>query len=214
MLHWPVRYGAWLDPQPGPVGVSTVTVSVHRLQALNTSDWSKSHLEDLWYHGVEIEIGTGPDSRLVRGVVDSIGFTKGAPNTPASGACTMSKGPDAMPTPERLSKPFVLDHGGEVLEPVLPSQHPVMPADSAWTESAAKEPFENYRLILARYFSKYPAQVGPGGSLTPLNSGELDWVVYSSPISASNSWVRRLGLDVYDALNGNAIGSVGWSPGP
>src|SRR5882757_8704956 len=45
------------------------------------------------------------------------------------------------------------------------------------------DPFERYRLILARYSAKFPANLNKDGSLTPADQKELAWIVYSTPTS-------------------------------
>jgi hypothetical protein len=210
----PARYGVWLFPSTSPGTGPTVVISGERVVEEDPNGSGESYLGDYWLHDVYIEVGIGPDPQLVQEIVHSIGFTRGLPNTAAAGTCAMSKDPDAMPTPERLSKPLVLDRGSEELKPPSPVQHAVMTASSAWTQSEPKQPYEHYRLILARFFAQYPAQMGPGGSSTPLNDGQLDWVVYSSPISASIQGCGSWGLDVFDATTGQGVESDGWSPGP
>jgi hypothetical protein len=206
----PALYGVWLYPSASPYeGMPTTLSSGQRVVEDDSSDWAASHLEGLWIHGVYVEIGIGPDAQLVKEIVHSIGFKKGIPNTRASGVCEMSNDPNAMPTPERLSKRLVLDHGSEVLEPPFPTQHAVMSASSAWVQADPKEPYEHYRLILARFFAQYPA----AGS-TPMNDGQLDWLIYASPISSSIQGCGGWGLDVFDATTGQGVESDGWSPGP
>jgi hypothetical protein len=101
----PARYGAWVYPSGSPDGGGpTINISDHKVAEVYPSYWSESRVEDLWYHGVEIEVGMGPDAHLVQQIVHSIGFKRGIPNTRSSGVCGTQAHPDAMPFPERLSR--------------------------------------------------------------------------------------------------------------
>ena len=199
----PVRYGVWLYPNsPTSDGPSFVTFNNRPVD------------EDLWLHGVLIEIGLGPDTQLVKEIVGSIGFKKGTPNTRASGVCGMQARPGVMPTPERLASPLVLEQGEVTLDPPLPSDESAVSAATVWNESGPKQPYERYRLILARYSATLPARKNANGSFTPLNHNELSWVVYAAPYSATIAGCGGWGMDVYDAHSGEQVISSGWAPGP
>jgi hypothetical protein len=203
----PALYGVWLYPNRGGPGMGIVTPD-QRLVEVEPSYWSESHIEDLWYRGVEIEVGIGPDPQLVQEIVHSIGFKKGVANTRAAGACGMQSDPGAMPTPERLSQPLVLDDGDEVLDPAPASQQPTVSAQRVWEEDPAKWPYERYSLIFALFSAKYPAASSPRGWV-PSFHDDLAWVIYSVPITPTQG-CGASGLDVYSATSGQDLESVGW----
>jgi hypothetical protein len=209
------RDGVWLQPGSPPSDARPARTASGQvvLQERPRASWP---LLQLWYHRVFIQIGIGPDPVLARSIFDSIGFKAGAPDTKAAGACARSARPQVMPRPERLTRRLVIDQGDITLAPPLRSDQPVMPAAQAWAQSllsSQKNPFERYRLILARYSSKYPATPNPDGSYTPENTNVLAWVVYAAPYGAvpgCGGW----GADAFDAGTGQEIDSSGWSPGP
>ncbi|MGH3185301.1 MAG: hypothetical protein ACRDOE_25825, partial [Streptosporangiaceae bacterium] len=167
----------------------------------------------LWFHEVQIEIGIGPDPSVATAILDSIGFIPGTPDTPAAGVCERSANPDAMPTPERLAQPLMLDQGGVTLDPPAPTDQAIMTASQAWSQGGPKSPFQKHRLLLTRYSARLPARVNSNGSLTPENQNELAWVIYSVPfsmIAGCAGW----SLDMFDARTGQAQISSGYTPGP
>jgi hypothetical protein len=206
----PALYGVWLYPSSPPYGGQPTTNLIPGKRAFESdpSDWAESRLEDLLYHGVEIEVGIGRDTRLVQDIVHSIGFTRGVPNTLAAGACKMSTNADTMPSPERLSTPLVLDDGDEVLNPVPHPLQPTVSPDQVWRKDSAKWPYERYRVIFALLSAKYPATPGPNG-LVPTYHDVPAWVIYSSPISPIEG-CGMSALDVYSAANAQELESAGW----
>lgn len=200
-------YGTWLFPNRRGPGMGSV-IAVHGLVEIDPSSWPASHVESLWYKGVEIEIGIGPDARFVQEIVSSIGFTPGTPNTPASGTCRMQAHPARMPAPGRPSQHLAFDDGEEVLDPVPLEQKPTTSAEHVWDDSGLKEPYERYRLFFALFSAKYPAVSGPSGWVSSFHH-IVAWVIYSAPISpipGCGEW----GLDVYSATNGQALENVEW----
>ena len=183
---------------------------------LEEATGSDSHYMLLWYHQVFVQIGIGPDPSTAQAIFDSIGFTPGAPDTPAAGVCQRSANPGVMPTPERLVEPLVLDGGNITLNPPASSDRAVISAAEAWSKSGPKESFERYRLMLTRYSAKFPARQNPDGSLTPLNQDELAWVIYSVPYSPTIAGCGDWGVTVFDAASGQGqeLISSGYSPGP
>jgi hypothetical protein len=166
----------------------------------------------MWLHGVDIRIGVGPDTQVLHGILDSIGYSPGMPDTPASGTCAQMTDPTAMPTPERLATTLVLEQGDITLAPPLPSDDPTMSPQEAWKESGPDQWFEHYRLILSRFTSKFPATTGPDG-LTPLEQNVLTWVIYAAP-NTPTSGCGGCGVVAYDAHTGKNIDSEGYGPGP
>ena len=169
----------------------------------------------LWYHQVLIEIGIGPDKSIAKAIFDSIGFTPDSPDTSAAGVCARSDHPDAMPTPERLTEQLVLEDGNVTLDPPAPTDQPNISAAEAWKASGqTMVSFERYRLILARYSAKFPADQNPDGSLTPVDQHVLAWIIYSTPTSPTIPGCGAWGLNVSNALTGKGIGSSAYGPGP
>jgi hypothetical protein len=168
----------------------------------------------LWDHKVSIEIGGGPNPKLANKILDSVGYSRGAPDTPAAEVCARSTDPNAMPTPERLTKRLVLDRGNVTLDPLPGSDRVAIGAAHVWTESGPKQSFEGYRLILALYSSKLPARVGPNGSLTPTLQVVPAWVIYSAPNTQNIAGCGLWGVDVFDALTGSPLITSGYAPGP
>jgi hypothetical protein len=172
-----------------------------------------AHFTLAWYHDVEIEIGVGHDPRIAQAIFDSIGFSRKMPDTPALDVCVQSPDSNVMPMPERLTEPLVLNSGNVTLDPPAPSDQAIMTAAQAWSESGSKYPFEQYRLILARYSASLPARQNPNGSLTPISQNVLSWVIYLSPYSPTIAGCGGWGVIVFDAHTGQALIDHGWEPG-
>ncbi len=210
----PARDGVWLQPGTAPAGASSIVTASGRVVADEGPALLGTEIESLWYHGVSVEVGIGPDPSVARDVVDSIGFTAGVPDTAAAGVCARSRTPGAMPRPHRLAGRLVLERGDITLDPPTPADAATMTAPEAWNDSGPKEWFERYRLILARYSGKFPARLNPDGSFTPEYRNELAWVVYRSPTSPAIAGCGGWGVVAFDARSGQEIGDEGWSPGP
>jgi hypothetical protein len=119
-----------------------------------------------------------------------------------------------MPTPERLTTPLVLERGDITLDPPAPSERPVVSAAQVWNEGGPKQTFERYRLLLALYSSKFPAQLGPNGSFTPTFQRDLAWVIYSEPRTPKIAGCGTWGVAVFNPATGQPLGSQGYAPGP
>jgi len=209
------RDGVWLQPGDAPPDATPVPTSSGQTVLVEAAQ-SSNRYRLFWYHQVLVEIGIGSDPSTAQAIFDSIGFTPGAADTPAAGVCGRSAHPDAMPTPERLVAPLVLDDGDVTLNPPASSDRAVMSAVQAWSKSGPKEAFERYRLILTRYSAKFPARQNPDGSVTPLSQNELSWVIYSVPYGPTITGCGGWGLTVFDATTGEGgeLISSGYSPGP
>jgi hypothetical protein len=209
----PSRDGVWLQSgMPPSTGTEPVTTPAGRSLLEALPDSSSSDVEELWYHGVDIRIGVGPDPHASRAILESIGYTGGAPDTPASGVCARTTDPTIMPTPERLTTTLELERGAITLAPPLASDAATTSPQQVWKESGPDQWFEHYYLILARFTSKFPATVGPNG-LTPLEQNVLAWVTYSvpnTPTSGCGGW----GVLAYDAHTGKNIEDESYGPGP
>jgi len=209
------RDGVWLQQGSSPSDARPVTTASGKVVLEGNPGWG-GPLKQLWYHRVLVEIGIGPDPAVARAIFNSVGFTPHSPDSRAAGMCARSASPGSMPAPGRLARRLVLDQGDVTLNPPLPSDQPALSAARAWSaaqawnESGPWEFFSRYRLILARYSSRFPARQNPGGSLTPLNHNELAWVIYSRPYSATIAGCGGWGLVVFDARNGQMIGSSSW----
>ena len=205
--HGP-RDGAWLRPGNRPPDWRTVaTASGHRV--LEQDRATGDSLEVLWYHGVLVDIGIGPDPATAMAISESIGYAPDAPDTVATGACARSADPPTMPVPERLATPLVLHDGDITLAPPLPSDQPTISAEDAWHEARQAATFERHRLILARYSARFPAHQNPDGSLTPINHNLFAWVIYSSPYTAIAGCGQNTVM-VVDPRSGTMIGGGGW----
>jgi hypothetical protein len=210
------RDGVWLQPGTAPSDARPVRTKTGSV-LLEERPVPGRPLMLLWYHRVFILVGIGPDPAVARSIVNSIGARPGTPDTRAAGVCPRSAGPQGMPQPERLTRRLVVDQGDITLAPPRRSDRPVMTAAQAWAQSAQsspKSPFERYRLILARYSSKFPARPNSNGSYTPMNTDVLAWAVYAMPYGAAIPGCGWWGLDTFDASTGEEIGSDGWWPGP
>ena len=207
------RDGVWLrSGTPPSTGVVPVITPAGQSLLEAPPDSTSSDVEELWYHGVDIQIGIGPDPNVARAILDSIGYSQGLPDSYASGVCARTNDPTVMPTPERLSTTLVLEQGDITLAPPLPSDGATMSPEEAWKKSGPDQWFEHSRLILARFSSKFPATMGPNG-LTPLEQNVLAWVIYSMPntqISGCGGW----GVLAYDAQTGENVADEGYGPGP
>lgn len=206
----PARDGVWLQPGSPPPDTQRVTTSMNQI----VREQNAPRFKYVWYHDVLVQIGIDRDPKLASAILDSIGFTLGMPDTPTLDVCALSQDPNAMPTPERLIEPLVLNSGNVILDPPAPSDQAIMTATKAWNESGPKNPYEQYRLILARYSARLPASQSPNGSLTPFSQNVLSWVIYLSPSSPTIAGCGGWGVTVFNAHTGQAITSSGWYRGP
>lgn len=209
--HPPKRYGVWLQAEAAPSGTRLRTSSG---QVVLEEGPTNGTVNSYWYHGVLVEIGNGPDPKAATALLNSIGFTPHAVDTRAEDQCVFSAHPNAMPIPERLTKPLIFDQGQVTLDPAPLSAHPVVSASTVWKRTLPEEPFERPRLIFALYSAKLPAKLNANGSLTPLDQNVLAWVVYSVPRSPKTPGCGGWGDTVFDATTGQQLISSGWSPGP
>jgi hypothetical protein len=207
------RDGVWLQSgdQPGDARRSTTSSGAVVFQ--DTAGW-KGSIKYVWYRGVSLTIGIGPDVRVAESILDSIGFTPGAPDTPAAGRCARIDHPNSMPEPERLTTRLVLEHGNSTLDPPLPSDRAVMTAAQAWTAAGTRPDFEHARLVLARYSATLPATQHADGSLTPDHQNQLMWIVLSAPNSPDVQGCGMWGYHLFDARTGQDLESAGYTPGP
>jgi hypothetical protein len=211
----PARDGAWLRPEgtPAPPDAHPVTTTSGQ-SVLEELPGTNGSVENLWYHGILVEVGIGPTPDVAKTIVNSIGFASNVSDTAASGVCPRSPNPMAMPTPQREDQTARLNRGEVTLDPPLPSDQPAVTATQIWNESGPKSPFDLYHVILARYSASFPAHQNPDGSLTPLSQHQLAWVIYATPLGTAVADCGGYGADVFDALTGQGISSSGWSPGP
>lgn len=204
----PPRDGVWLQPGSPPPGARPVTIRpgvVVREQRHSIRD----DIRYLWYHGVQADIGIGPDPAVAAAIARSVGYTPGQPDTHAAGTCARSRGVPAMPRPRRLARRLVLENGDVTLSPPRPGDRAAMSAARAWREANPHSPFTRYRLLLARYSAKLPARPGANGTLVPEDRHILAWVIYGqprTPIRGCGGW----SLDAYDARTGQGIALAGW----
>jgi hypothetical protein len=212
----PPRDGVWLQrgsrPSTAPPSGAAYITTPDGQKLLEDLSQAFSETTLYWLHDVSVEIGIGPDPDVANRIFDSIGYAPTRTDTPARGACTRSRDSNVMPTPERLAKALMLERGDITLDPPTPSDHASMSPNKAWAESEPAQSFEHYRLILARYSARFPAEVGPHG-LTPTNQNVLAWVVYSTP-NTPISGCGGYGVEAFDAFTGESIGIMGYSPSP
>jgi hypothetical protein len=206
--------GVWLQPERSSPDDGAVTEPDGRIVEQQSGDGED--VEEVWFHDVQIDIGIGADPTLAQGVYDSIGFTPEMPDTPAEEACALSNDASHMPTPRRLTAPLVLDDGNDTLDPPAATDQPQVSASTAWgmPGEVLHQPFETYRIVLARFSAKYPATLGSDGSYQPEIHNVLAWVVLSAPISSSIPGCGAWGIAPVDATTGQGLGSSSYAPGP
>jgi hypothetical protein len=207
------RDGVWLQSGDKPTDARPSTTSSGEVVFQDATGWN-GNIKYVWYRGVSLTIGIGPDLRVAKAILDSIGFTPGAPDTPAAGRCARIDHPNDTPEPERLTTRLVLEHGNATLDPPLPSDRAVMTAAQAWTAAGPEPDFEHARLVLARYSAKLPATQHADGSLTPEHQYQLMWIVLSAPNSPGIPGCGMWGFHLFDARTGQDLESAGYSPGP
>lgn len=96
----PGHDGAWLQLGQPPADARSVVLAggtVVREERI-TGPW-RDRLVQLWYHGVQIEIGIGPNRETSEEILRSVGYTPGRPDTKAAGVCPRRSGPASMPAP-------------------------------------------------------------------------------------------------------------------
>jgi len=200
--------GAWLQTGSPPPGARRVVLAGGTVVAEERGPvgaWA-DRVVQLWFHGVLVEVGIGPDRVVATEILRSLAYTPGTPDSKVADVCPRSRTPVRMPTPQRLDRRLVVELGDITMTPPRRSDQPVVPAAQAWRESGTKSLFERYRLLLVRYSSKYPAPPG--------YHEVLAWVVYSSPFSTAVAGCGGWGVHGFDARTGNAMADDAWSPGP
>jgi hypothetical protein len=207
------RDGVWLYAGNPPESARPLTTPSGEVVLEDGAD-RRANMRYVWFRQVELTVGIGTDPRVARAIVDSIGFTPGAPDSPAAGVCARIAAPTAMPTPERLATRLVLEHGRATLDPPRPTDHATMTPEQAWTDSGTKPDFEHFRIVLARYSAPLPATQHPDGTLTPEHQNQLMWIVLSAPNSPEIQGCGMWGYDLFDARTGQSLESTGYSPGP
>jgi hypothetical protein len=207
------RDGVWLQTGNPPENGRPSTTSSGEVVLEDVAD-RRPNVQYFWFRQVTVTVGIGTNPRVARAIVDSIGFTPGAPDTPAAGVCARIADPNAMPAPERLSTRLVLENGRATLDPPLPADRATMTPEQAWRDSGTKQNFEHFRLVLARYSAALPATQHPDGSLTPEHRNQLMWIVLSAPNSPEIQGCGMWGFDLFDARTGQALESAGYSDGP
>ena len=205
----PPRDGVWLRPGSGPAGASQATLP----SGLVVLEQKTGSDESLWAYGVEVEVEFGPDPSVGEGIANSIGFTYGAPDTPATGVCVVSPRPGALPPQQRLAQQMVLNGGNYVLSPPAASDRPTISASQAWSKvqasAVASGSLDTDRILLTR-LSAHGASAGGGSH--PQN--RLVWAIYSMPNSPTIPGCGNWGLTAVDSSSGQPLFSVTWTPGP
>jgi len=194
--------GVWLRPSPRPADAGRFVLTASGVVVFAEDGLANWPVKRYWLHGVEVNVGIGPDRRVGEAIVASIRLVAGAPDTPAAQACGRRSGGTRMPIPERLTRAIVSEHGDTVLAPPKAADRPIETAAQAWAHYTVNVvSFERYRLILARYSSKL------GGLERPF----LAWIVYATPVTAIPG-CGFLGAYVDDAITGH--GAVSGTFGP
>jgi len=189
------RDGVWLHPSPRPTDARRLGRTVSGVAVFAVARSASWPVKSYWLHGVEVDVGIGPNRRVVDAIVASIRFMPGAPDTRAAQPCGRRSGPAQMPSPERLTTVLVGDNGYTVLAPPKATDRPVETAAQAWAHNTDNVvSFERFRLILARYSSKL------GGLEHPF----LAWIVYATPITPIEGCGYR-GAYVDDAITGHGV---------
>jgi hypothetical protein len=211
----PSHDGAWLQAGSPPADARPVVLAggtVVREERV-TGPW-QDRLVQLWYHGVLVEIGIGPNRKASNEIVRSVSYTPGQPDTKTADICPRRVGPASMPAPQRLGRRLAADLGDITMTPPLRSDQPVMRAALAWRDSGPKSVFERYRLLLVRYSSKYPAIPSSPAAPVPADHRVLAWVVYSEPFSTAAAGCGSWGVYAFDATTSQGMVDSSWSLGP
>ena len=80
-----------------------------------------------------------------------------------------------------------------------------MAAAQAWAQSGPKSPFDRYRLILARYSSKYPGHAEPGRLVHAEEHQRPRLGGIRRAAQRRDHGLRPVGLDAFDASTGHPI---------
>ncbi len=202
--------GVWMQPG-GPTTATTATPTASG-QTVQLSVPSQPGWRDVWFNGVHIQIGTGPDESIATHIMNSI-TPAPLPDTAPPDACELNPAPDTMPTPERLDRQIVLNRGQITLDPPESADVPGIPPEQAWSPAGStghRSPLEEYRLILTRYSSPFPASPDGHGGYSPNDQHVLRWVILATPNTAGcGQW----SVWTVDTTTG-ASGGSSWAPGP
>jgi hypothetical protein len=203
----PPADGVWVQPGGAqPVGETATTLpgGQHVWTATQTSAVA------VWFHGVSIELGIGPDPAVERRVLDSVAYRPTASDSPVLGRCPAQDPHPAMPVPRRLTAPLVLDDEDGSMQPESPSVRPRVSAASAWhgffENFGAQDGALRWSIVCGSYSAQTPATINPDGSATPDYQGVPTWLIRGQGVPTAYGPCGMTVLAPVDADTGRGMG--------
>lgn len=143
---------------------------------------------DVWFHGVSIEIGIGPDPAIEQSILDSITSRPGTPDSPVAGRCPAPDPiPLPMPAPQRATAAGTLPDQTAELRPEPPDVEPAVSAATVWSSFAGQGPAiagaHHWSLTFGSYSAETPATLQPDGSATPIYTGVPTWLIEGTAVA-------------------------------
>jgi hypothetical protein len=135
----------------------------------------------VWYHGVSIDIGIGPDPAVEYGILNSISYQPDAADTEVLGRCPAPDPPvPPMPTPTRVTVPITAYGDDGQMAPEAASVQPEVSAATVWNDffpaDLGSGPID-WKIYFGRYSAQTPATINPDGSTTPQYQGVPTWLI-------------------------------------
>jgi hypothetical protein len=179
-------------------------------QAVYLSTYPDAAEVTLWYHGVSIQIGIGPNPAVERDILDSIAFDPSAPDTDVLGRCPApGPNPPTMPVPTTLTAPLALD-GNVQMQPEPTNIRPRVSAASVWASLFDNGPrFSGplqWSIVFGSYSAQTPATINPDGSTTPKYSGVPTWLIRGEGVTTPYGPCGITVLAPYNAESGQSMG--------
>ena len=170
----PSADGVWMRPggQDPPVEPAT---TLPARQVVYLAENPASSDVTVWYHGVSIDIGIGPDPAVEQAILNSISYHPDAGDTPVLGRCPAPDPAEPpMPTPARVTTPFTTYGDVGLMAPEPASVEPDISAASVWDNffhgDLGSGPI-GWKIYFGSYSAPTPATINPDGSTTPLYPG-------------------------------------------
>jgi hypothetical protein len=174
---------------------------------------SRQSVVTVWFHGVSIQIGIGPNPDMERGILDSITYTPNSTESAVLGRCPPpDPAPPTMPAPSRLTVPVVLEGGNGQMRPESPDVQPEVSAASVWSSlfhNSGAGSFAGplkWTISFGSYSAQTPATMNSNGSATPLYQGVPTWLIQGEGVPTAYGSCGITVLAPYNAITGDTMG--------
>jgi hypothetical protein len=204
--------GVWMQPGgSNPPSEGRTTLPGGRTVYLST--YARAAVVTVWYHGVTVQIGIGPNPAVQREILNSIAFSPATRDTAVLGRCPAPEpSPPTMPAPTRLTAPLTLDDHNAQMRPEPSNVRPRVSATSAWASlfhnfGAAGFPGPlQWSIVFGKYSAQTPASINPDGSTTPRYRGVPTWLIRGEGVKTPYGPCGITVLAPYNADTGHGMG--------